>query len=135
MSTSPIRKRKKAQVSLEFVLLVMISFIFFTAVLMGVSKQLVELSSQRDAKELKDVTNRLREEIFLASIVQGGYYREFRLPEKINDKSYTLEMSNGMITGQIGNKTYRVAAPNVTGTPTAGLNIIDKMEGGEIYLS
>lgn len=123
------------QVSLEFVLLVMVSFIFFTIVLISVSKELVELSSQRDAKELRDVTNRLREEIFLASIVQEGYYREFRLPQELNGKGYTLEISDEILTGRLQDHTYRVPTLGVIGTPNTGLNIINKTSGGDIHLN
>lgn len=135
MSTSLIHKRRKGQVSLEFILLVMVSFIFFIIILMSVSKELVELSSQRDVKELRDVTNRLREEIFLASIVQEGYYREFRLPEELNGKGYSLEISDGILTGRLRNHTHRVPAPEVIGVPHTGLNIINKTGGGEINLN
>lgn len=135
MSTFLIHKRRTGQVSLEFILLVMVSFIFFTIVLMSVSKELVELSSRRDAKELRDVTNRLREEIFLASIVQDGYYREFRLPEELNGKGYTLDISEGILTGRLQSHTYRVPTLGVIGTPSTGLNIINKTGGGEIHLN
>lgn len=137
MSTSPIRKQpaRRAQVALEFVLILLACFVLFAVMLGGINKQLAELSSQRDAKEIRDVTNRLRGEIFLASIVQDGYYRDFRLPEDINDKSYSLEISNGVLTGRLQDHIHRVPAPNVTGTPKNGLNIINRSVGGIIYLN
>lgn len=135
MSTSPIRKQKRAQVALEFVLLVMVSFIMFTTIMISVSRQLTELSSQRDAKELRDVTNRLREEIFLASIMQEGYYREFRIPGELNGKGYSLVISDGILTGRLQNYTHRVPTPNVLGNPNTGLNVINKTTGGDIRLN
>ena len=136
MSTCPIRRRASplGQVSLEFTLFVIITFVFFGAFLYAVGGQLGELSSQRDAKELHDLTSRVREEVFLASMVRDGYTREFTLPEKLNGEAYTLEIADDSIIGTLGDLKYALPAPGVTGTIAPGPNNITK-SGGTINLN
>ena len=136
MSISLIRRDRGrlAQVALEFSLFVILSFMILGAFLFAIRGRLTELSSERDAKEINDLANRLREEIFLASIVQDGYSREFTLPEKLNSKVYTIEISDGHVIGTLGAHSYTTPAPTVIGTPTTGTNVINKT-GGVIYLN
>lgn len=110
------------------------TFFFFGAFLYAVSGQLGELTSQRDMKELHDLTSRVREEVFLASMVRDGYTREFTLPEKLNGETYTLVIADDSIIGTLGSLTYAVPAPGVTGTVTSGTNTITK-SGGVINLN
>ena len=134
MSIYPTPKKRNAQVALEFMLFAVIAFIILTAMLFSMRKQLIDLNSQRDTKELNDVVNRLREEIFLASIVQDGYYREFSLPNTINRKNYQLSISDKLVVGTIRNYTLTIPVPDVAGSPQKGSNTINRT-GGVIYLN
>ncbi len=137
MSLTPNSRKRKGQVALEFALFVMVSFLFLTIFLYAIKTRLVELNAEKDAKEIRDLTNRVREEIFLASIVQDGYSRGFILPTQLNNRDYTLTIDapGEHIIGQLGNISYTTPIPAILGSgPAIGHNNITKT-GGAIYLN
>ena len=127
---------KKAQGSIEFVVLVGAVLFFFIAFLTIMQNNNLQKEDQEKNVLIKQIAYNIQEEISLASESSDGYRREFFLPEKIINLNYNASITEGQIYLITEDKRFSIALPvvNVTGNLTIGKNIITK-KNGIIYLN
>lgn len=82
--------RKKAQASIEFIIL--IGFLFFVFILFTllITALFTSFQEDRELKVLVDLGDVIESEIDLGLRGQEGYTRDFKLPEKLDGKDYTI---------------------------------------------
>jgi len=128
---------KKAQISLEFVIMISLTLIIFTgfyAALMH--KQTAALNYNLDL-QAKMLTNQLVYEIDLALTQGDNFTKKFELPWKISGQNYTIttEVSeNGtfIYLEYIERFSQGYTSANLTGSLFPGNNTIKKI-GGVVY--
>jgi PKD repeat protein len=86
---------KKAQVAFEFIALFGFMFMVFIVMFALVNSNIADLNTKKDRQAMIDLAEVISKEIELATKSEPGYTRGFRLPEKINLKSYTVEVLKG----------------------------------------
>lgn len=83
---------KRAQVTIELVLLVGAVVFLVTIIIASVNFNTALAREKNEKEALEDFANYLQQELMLASKMHPFYAREFKLPEKILGKSYTIEV-------------------------------------------
>jgi hypothetical protein len=124
----------RAQVAMEFVILVSIVFmvmIVFTAFIMDYT---AEEREQREYILLKDVFYAVQGEINLATTVEDGYSRTFTVPQKIEGINFTIYIEDGLLWVMSNKSEYVDDIPDLVGNITKGNNTITK-DGGVVYLN
>ncbi|MGV8171378.1 MAG: hypothetical protein ACP5OA_01660 [Candidatus Woesearchaeota archaeon] len=130
--------KKKAQTSMEFVVLtgfMMLAFLIFYIVI-----QSKLLDANRDSIDIavKEVESLVVNELKVAESVTDGYYREFELPQRVNGIDYTISIIAGVgetpeiVTKYSGKeRVYFVPQSYVNANSTVGkgLNNITKING------
>ncbi len=129
-------KIKKAQAAIEFIILVSVILFFFTIFFMLIQENMSDKIQERQNLELKEIGITFQNEINLASKAGDGYYREFKIPDKIGNKDYTISITENMVYLKTSDNKNAVAFPvlDINGQPLKGTNKIEKQQG-EIYLN
>ncbi len=122
---------KRAQVSIEFILLGVMGFFFLFVVIGAIMVFSADKTKQNTFDELTDLGKSLQQEFLLASKVQNGYQREFSIPETINNLDYSIVIgnsssSNGYMSLIFSNQEIFYIIPVVNGTMQKGLNVLTK---------
>lgn len=128
-------KYLRAQSAIEFFTVAGMAFIaaiFF----IGISANEVrEIKDQKEFLLIKDLGMKLQKEVVIASQVEDGYKRTFKLPDKLEAVvDYFIVMSNETITINSSKSVFFVHIIGVTGNFTKGNNKIEKING-EIYIN
>ncbi len=87
---------KKAQSSMEFVILtgfMLVSFLVFYIVIQG---KIVDANKNALDMNAKQVETLIINELKVAESVTDGYYREFELPRTIQGMNYTAQILSGV---------------------------------------
>lgn len=123
--------KNKGQVSIEFLVLLIMS-VFFVLTFVIIVKDLSDQKLQHKAlDELDDLGKSLQQEILLSSQLEDGYSRDFYVPEKLYGISFTMNVS--VASGTImylnfyhdGTELF-YAIPYIQGTIMKGTNTITK---------
>jgi hypothetical protein len=134
---------RKAQTSMEFVILtsfMLVAFLIFYIVIEG---KLVDANRSNTDDAAKQVETIVVNEISLAESVTDGYYRQFELPQNINGLNYTISIMQGagntpeIVTKYSGReRVYFVQQGYVNGFSSVGkgMNNITK-NGGIITIA
>ena len=120
---------KKSQITSEFIIF---SGIALIASIIFISISVSQLKTLYETKELllvKDVALKIEKEIDITSDIEDGYYREFELPEKIDDKDYNISIVNNTLTVYTNTTAYFVEILNITGYLKKESNTIKKVNG------
>lgn len=135
-------KMRKAQTSLEFVVLTGFMILAFLTFYIVIESKLLVANRDTVDMAVKQVENLVVNEIKVAESVTDGYYREFELPQRVNGIDYTVSIIAGVgntpeIVTKYGGKerVYFVPQAYVDNDSTVGkgLNNISK-NGGNISL-
>ena len=135
-----IRKRgkmeKEAQSAIEFVILIGFILLFFTMFFLAIQENMSDKIREKQNLALKEVVLTVQDEINLAFKSSDGYSRKFKLPEKIGNQDYDINIIEGMVYVRTKNEKYAMALPIVTveGEINKGSNDILK-EKGMVYLN
>ncbi|MEK6892162.1 MAG: hypothetical protein AABX25_03180 [Nanoarchaeota archaeon] len=124
----------KAQVSVEFFILVGMAFLVAIAFEIAALDQLKDFRMQKESDSVKDIAIKLQKEVLIAASVEDGYVRTFTIPDQLDNINYTLTILNHTITVESKNSIYTVSIPNSIGNVTKGSNRINKT-GGVIYIN
>jgi hypothetical protein len=133
-----IIRRKKAQSSMEFVILTGFMVLTFLVFYIVIQSKLIESNRDSTDKAMKQVETLIVNELKVAESVTDGYYREFSLPPRINGLDYNVSIMAGAgdtpeIVIKYGGKerVYFVPQTYVASTSTAGkgMNNISKDNG------
>ncbi len=131
-----IIKKLKAQTAIEFVILVSFILFFFTLFFIAIQGNSADKIRERQNLRIKEIALTFQNEIDLALESSDGYYREFRIPDEIDNKDYDISITEDMVYVRTQDNKYAIALPvaKVTGDAVKGSNIIRK-ENGEISLN
>jgi len=127
-------KHIKAQLAMEFVLLLSISFFTLLVFLKTTEDKVDDLNEEKEFVLAKDLAYKIQHEINIAAQVKSGYNRTFFIPEKLDNKEYTITKTKDGITIALKNSEFTVKIPEINGTVIKGNNTIRNM-GGVIYLN
>jgi len=123
-------KRIKAQAAIEFAVLISGVFLAFLIFLKVISGQYIDIGKEKEYSALKDVTDTVQREFFIAQSSKEGYSREFAMPAKINNEiDYTINIVNNELLLKTNKFQYAVNIPNITGALQKGNNQIKKING------
>ena len=126
----------RAQVGMEFVIIVG-AVMFFTALfLLVVQQDTSEESYKKENILLKNIALTVQNEINLAVESSDGYLREFNLPEKAGNLNYEITIDNKIIYIKTTplRHALTVPSPEVIGNVNKTYNIIKKISG-VVYLN
>jgi len=127
-------RSKKCQGAIEFLVL-FAGVMFFIVVFFGViQKNTADRDFEKKQILLQNAALSVRDEINLASGSSEGYYREFRVPEKILGQDYFMNVTEGNVYASMPKIGFAYRVSNVTGNLTKGMNNITK-QGGVVLLN
>ena len=129
-------RMKNAQSSMEFVVLVGLTFL---VAILFVAISANEIREFRDTKEfflIKDMALKLQKEVGIANSAVLGYRRTFTLPDKLESiVDYSIRIRNNTITVNTLKTVFVVPIVNVTGVFVKSNNMIEKRTNGRIYIN
>ncbi|MFA5174471.1 MAG: hypothetical protein WC438_04795 [Candidatus Pacearchaeota archaeon] len=127
---------KKAQSSIEFMILVGVVIFFLVVFLGAIQGSMSDKLKEKQSIMVQDLASSVQDEINLASKSSDGYYRNFNIPEKINGRDYSIEILEEMVYVKTNDNKNALALPlaSVTGNVVKGENIITK-QNGEVVLN
>lgn len=122
---------RRAQTSLEFMILVGFILFFFILFLFSLGASSSDKLYERQTLALEDVAHTVQREVAFASTTPDGYERTLSLPLQIVNLDYTLEVIEGSLYVHTVNERHALAVPlmNVTGVFTPGTNMIRRVNG------
>ncbi len=127
-------KHIRAQIAIEFIFLVSVAFIILLIFLKAVGDQADDLNEKKEFVLVKDLAYKIQYEINMATQVKSGYNRTFFIPEKLDNKDYTITKIGNKITIGLKNSEFTITIPEINGNINKSNNtIINK--GGVIYLN
>lgn len=134
--TSSISNTKKAQVANEFLILLCMSFLFLLVFMYAAGEDIKFLIQKKEINAISDMGFFVQSEIFQASSVYDGYYREFEIPETHYGVNYTITISGNhlLIKSLKTQQLLEFPITNVSGNVKKGMNNITRI-GGVIYLN
>lgn len=127
-------KHIKAQIAIEFIFLVCVAFVMLIIFLTSIRDQATDLSERKDFVLLKDLAYKVQYEINIATQVKSGYNRTFFIPEKLDNKDYTINIEKNEIIVSLGKLEFFLDIPEINGNINKGNNTIKNI-GGVIYLN
>ena len=123
-------KRIRAQAAIEFSVLVGGVFLVFILFLKVIAGQYADISQDKAYSALKDLTETIQSEMFIAESSKEGYSRKFTIPTKINNNlEYNIILSNNELSLKTAKFQHTVNIPNITGNLNKGNNKIRKING------
>ncbi|MBW2977945.1 hypothetical protein KY331_03810 [Candidatus Woesearchaeota archaeon] len=123
-------KRIKAQAAIEFTVLIAGVFLVFILFLKVIAGQYIDISQDKAYSALKDLTETIQIELFIAESSKEGYNRKFAIPTKINNNmDYNIILSNNELSLKTTKLQHTVNVPNVAGILQKGNNQIKKING------
>ena len=90
---------KKAQSSIEVVLLIGFMFLAFNIFLLVIAQRMVDVQNQKDRQLIEDMGSVIEGEIELAAGVEDGYSRTFEIPKTLKGINYSVRLINSSIMG------------------------------------
>ena len=124
-----IKKTRKAQLTLEFILIFSLMFALF----IGLEKViLIRMGIKRDARmnqALEDVSKLIKDEIINADKSMGNYSRTFELPTNLYGSNYTMNIEKSFLVIKCDKYQLITLLGNVTGEPKPKDNSIKKING------
>ncbi len=115
---------------MEFILLSGLALIV-TIIFIESINQNKALHGTKEFLLLKDVALKIQNEISITSNVGDGYSRQFKLPDKINNKAYNISIVNNtlVVWTNTTNITFATRILNITGYLKKESNTITKTNG------
>ena len=119
----------KAQISAEFFIFLGLAFLIAIAFELASLEQLNDFRIQKENEAVKDLALKLQKELLIAAVVEDGYVRVFKIPDKLDSINYSLATQNSTITVKSKNSLYIVSVPRAVGNASKGTNTINKTNG------
>lgn len=122
-------KRSNGQSAIEFMLLVG-AVLFFIIILIGIFQQEVaKKSAEKRGGLITELMLSIQNEINLAAKSTDGYTREFKIPNTVAGKSYSIGIYSGSLylNTTDGKDALSLPTQNVTGQLRKGTNLIKKI--------
>jgi hypothetical protein len=130
------RMRNKLQTSIEFVVMLGFVLLFFSVFLLIVQGNTESNLRQKNNLIAREIAGQVQDEINLALDAGEGYYREFRLPDKIGAVEYDINLVDEMVYLNTSDGRIALALPivNVTGNVQNGTNTV-RRNNGTIFMN
>ncbi|MDI6798519.1 MAG: hypothetical protein QMD12_00770 [Candidatus Aenigmarchaeota archaeon] len=129
MSTS----RSKAQITIEFVLILMTLLIFLTFFAHAVYLQLSQTYEKSIELETERIGNEVASQINTAYESGSGYSKKYTLPDKLMNLDYNVSVNSAQGRIEISVRGavsfFPIVTRNVSGNFTKGENTIKNVEG------
>jgi len=120
---------KNSQIAIEFMIFFGMSVIFAIIFLVISLDQTRDLNKIKETETLKEIALKIQSEIGITSYVEDGYSREFKIPEKVNNKDYNISIRSNTLSVWTETAAYVILVLNVTGNLTKGSNSIKVIDG------
>ncbi len=121
---------KKAQSSIEFVVLFTFLLIFFTVFTIFIQSRIAEAKQTRDKNTIEELSEVIFNEITIAELMPTNFSRNFSLPPTLDGKSYEINIFEGIeLVIDYRNREYVFFFPRNFSTDsnlTRGKNTISK---------
>lgn len=130
------KSQRKSQTSIEFMILLAFVLFFFVLFFLAIQEINADKIKERKNLRIKEIALSVQDEINLALETSDGYYREFEIPEKIEEQEYDINIVEDMVYIKTQDAKYAIALPvaEVAGQIVKGQNYIRK-ENGIVYLN
>jgi hypothetical protein len=119
----------KAQVSMQFLLVVSIVFLFFIVFVSGFAERYRDIKMEKERLAVKDLALKVHDEIAVAHNLEDGYTRAFTLPSQLEGANYTINVTGNVVAVTSEHAEYSLAVAPVSGTVHIGNNTITKTGG------
>ncbi len=123
----------RAQVSLEFIIVMGMAVLMLVVLLTVGSSKLEDAAYTRRLTMTQDILSTVQFELITALSVHDGYNRTFDLPLLLDGQPYVLTQTNdtttAVLTVERGSIRQSAAIPLCTGSIVAGQNTITKENG------
>jgi hypothetical protein len=129
------RLRGRAQITIEFMMLVAIGIVFSLFMIGLASQKTEKISSDNEFLAVEDYAFSLQKEIMIASQVDDGYERSIELPDDINGVAYSVNVSNTTMVVSSPNFEHVLYIPEATGQFTVGQKNTIRNVGGRVYIN
>lgn len=126
---------KKAQVAIEFMLIIglaMVVVVAFIGVLYYLS---YNYSEERNINRLRDLGYSLQNELILASEVEYGYERTLTIPDKIGGTGYSISQTTADLVLRYKQTELVFPIPQVINSFSKGCNTVTKDITGNVTIS
>ena len=124
-------KWRKAQISVEFMML----FVFFIGILavamVYAMQNLQAVSSSRMGLEAGKVLSLAKSKLDTAFLEGDGFSTNFTLPQQIMSQDYSVNISSGFLLIEVANATYSnpLITKDIEGAPRKGDNALRNVNG------
>jgi len=121
---------------MEFIIIIGAIFFFMTIFFLAIQENLREENYEKEGLLVKEVALIVQDEINMALESSDGYKRNFKIPSKIRNLDYEINITSGVVYIRTEDNKHALALPvaNVTGDVNITDNVIKKIDGG-IYLN
>jgi len=122
-------KKSKAQVAIEFIVLMAFMFLMFVGFIAVITSKILEAKENERLRIAEDIATLVKNEIDLAKSVSNGYSRTFNLPRKIGGNTYTIKIIDNreLVVNYIDKEHVIFLQENVVGNIILGVNTITKV--------
>lgn len=131
---------KRSQSSIEFMILVAFILFGFLAFFAFIYGSISDNVIKRNNQELLDIADIVKEEIDLAYESSDGYRRVFKIPSKIDNLDYDINITDDFVYIRTNNGKYSASIPikEINNSGSSGLikggNIIEKIDR-EVFIN
>src|SRR3989338_8816270 len=107
----------RGQSAIEFVIIVSSVLFVFTAMVISVQYQISDKNKEKINLAVMEIALTVQDEINIASSTIDGYEREFEIPEKIVNKEYEVNITDGTVYVRTNDGRFGLSLPvlEVTG--------------------
>lgn len=128
--------KNRGQSAIEFIILVAAVLFFFMLFSYAIQVNISDKVREKKSVLVRDTALTIQAEIDLAHGSSDGYYREFRIPERILNSDYEVSIVEGLVYVRTVDGKYATAYPvaDINGQPLTGDNSIRK-DSGVVYLN
>jgi hypothetical protein len=129
-------KSKRSQGALEFLGITVAVIFLFTLLFVAINENLGDKIKEKNNIEIKEIAYTVQDEINLATESSNGYIRNFKVPDDINGKNYSINITADMVYVKSINENNAIALPIpiISGNIVKGENTIKK-QNGIVYLN
>ena len=124
----------KSQISLEFIILIGMGFIFFMGLLLVIYQLTSQKQSQSDYDLFYDLAKSIQQELITVSDAEPGLIVVYEIPPAemnytVDKHSYALTNTNNSITLSYDEGTVNLPAPALNGSLRIGSNTLRNIDG------
>ena len=125
----PAFRASKAQLSIEYMLMIGVGFIILIFAAMFIGDHAVMLSKERELTTIKDFSYSLQNELYFVARAGHGFKREIFIPEKLHGISFNIQNTGKELILTSQNYDFGLVLPETQGNLHKGTNIMINNQG------